>query len=129
MILSSLKMNTLSGNTTLPLTYGICNKSEPVHSDADIEIPEYLFVLVISVPVINITPENCSTEIRLRTQNCSVEYQETSSDKLNHTNKSRVMLTIIHFSHSLRRNMYVELSNDTMIDSYNDYISSKVLRR
>lgn len=70
------RLTFISGNTALPPTDETFNKSQPVHADADFDTPECPFALVINVPLIDMTPENGSTEIWLGTQNYSVECQE-----------------------------------------------------
>jgi ectoine hydroxylase-related dioxygenase (phytanoyl-CoA dioxygenase family) len=56
-----------SGNTAMPPTADCPPTSQPVHSDADFEHPTHPFAYVVNIPLIEMTPENGSTEIWLGT--------------------------------------------------------------
>ncbi|KAI0395687.1 hypothetical protein F5Y17DRAFT_422629 [Xylariaceae sp. FL0594] len=56
-----------SGNTALPPLPGDSPQRQPVHADADFRHPDHPFALVINVPLLDMTPENGSTEIWLGT--------------------------------------------------------------
>ncbi|KAI9732734.1 MAG: hypothetical protein M1818_007468 [Claussenomyces sp. TS43310] len=56
-----------SANTALPARDGIAPQSQPIHSDAYFAHPSHPFALVISVPLVAMTPENASTEVWLGT--------------------------------------------------------------
>ncbi|EPQ52035.1 hypothetical protein GLOTRDRAFT_64771 [Gloeophyllum trabeum ATCC 11539] len=58
------KMTFCSGNTALKAT-----ESQPVHTDADFAHPKIPFALVVNVGLVDMTPENGSTELWLGTQN------------------------------------------------------------
>jgi ectoine hydroxylase-related dioxygenase (phytanoyl-CoA dioxygenase family) len=59
------RLSFISGNSALPPVPGIEPQSQPVHSDADFEHPESPFALVVNVPLVEMTPENGTTEIWL----------------------------------------------------------------
>jgi ectoine hydroxylase-related dioxygenase (phytanoyl-CoA dioxygenase family) len=61
----------LSGNSALPPTPGVEPQSQPIHSDADFDHPNSPFALVVNVPLLEIAPENGSTEIWLSTHSIS----------------------------------------------------------
>jgi ectoine hydroxylase-related dioxygenase (phytanoyl-CoA dioxygenase family) len=50
--------------------------SQPIHSDADFEHPNCPFALVVNVPLVEMTPENGSTEVWLGTHHSTVASQE-----------------------------------------------------
>ncbi|RHZ56575.1 uncharacterized protein CDV56_102455 [Aspergillus thermomutatus] len=54
-----------SGNTAMPPTADCPPTSQPVHSDADFDHPTHPFAYVVNIPLIEMTPENGSTEIWL----------------------------------------------------------------
>jgi ectoine hydroxylase-related dioxygenase (phytanoyl-CoA dioxygenase family) len=67
----------ISGNTALPPTPGSPPKSQPTHNDADFDHPNIPFALVINVCLIDMAPENGSTEIWLGTHaDTTIEDQE-----------------------------------------------------
>lgn len=70
------RLTFISGNTALPPTKDSPPQSQPVHSDADYEAPECPYALVINVPLVDMSPENGSTEVWLGTQNYDIECQE-----------------------------------------------------
>ena len=59
------RLSFLSGNTALPPTPDSPPQSQPIHSDADIDHPNCPFALVVNVCLIDMTPENGSTEVWL----------------------------------------------------------------
>jgi hypothetical protein len=59
------RLSFLSGNTTLPPTPDCPPQSQPIHSDADIDHPNCPFALVVNVGLVEMTPENGSTEVWL----------------------------------------------------------------
>ncbi|KAI1825341.1 hypothetical protein F4861DRAFT_501709 [Xylaria intraflava] len=56
-----------SGNTAMPVLPGGIPQRQPVHADADFAHPEHPFALVINVPLVDMTPQNGSTEVWLGT--------------------------------------------------------------
>jgi len=56
-----------SANVALPADGDIQPQSQPTHSDAYFHHPTHPFALVISVPLVTMTPENGSTEVWLGT--------------------------------------------------------------
>ncbi|KAI0203043.1 hypothetical protein F4808DRAFT_458267 [Astrocystis sublimbata] len=56
-----------SGNTAIPCAPGALPQRQPAHSDADFAHPEHPFALVINVPLVDMTPQNGSTEVWLGT--------------------------------------------------------------
>jgi len=71
------RLSFISGNSALPPTPSTPPQSQPVHSDADFAHPLSPFALVINVPLVTMTPENGSTELRLGTHSItSVDCQE-----------------------------------------------------
>ncbi|KAI0018269.1 hypothetical protein F4780DRAFT_533708 [Xylariomycetidae sp. FL0641] len=56
-----------SGNSAMPPLPGSKPQRQPVHSDADFANPDHPFALVVNVPLVDMTPENGSTEIWLGT--------------------------------------------------------------
>jgi hypothetical protein len=61
------RISFVSGNSALPPTPGSPPQSQPIHSDADIDHPNCPFALVVNVGLIDMTPENGSTEVWLGT--------------------------------------------------------------
>jgi ectoine hydroxylase-related dioxygenase (phytanoyl-CoA dioxygenase family) len=59
------RLSFLSGNTALPPTPDSPPQSQPIHSDADIDHPNCPFALVVNVGLVDMTPENGSTEVWL----------------------------------------------------------------
>jgi len=59
------RLSFMSGNSALPPITGSEPQSQPVHSDADFEHPQSPFALVVNVPLIEMTPENGTTEVWL----------------------------------------------------------------
>ena len=57
----------VSGNTALPPTESSPPASQPTHNDADFDHPSIPFALVINVPLVEMSPENGSTEVWLGT--------------------------------------------------------------
>lgn len=55
----------MSGISALPSTPSTEPQSQPVHSDADFEHLESPFALVVDAPLVEMTPENGSTEVWL----------------------------------------------------------------
>lgn len=70
------RLSFLSGNSALPPTAGSPPMSQPIHSDADLEHPNCPFALVVNVPVVEVTPENGSTEVWLGTHHSTITSQE-----------------------------------------------------
>lgn len=61
----------------MPPTADCPPTSQPVHSDADFDHPTYPFAYVVNIPLIEMTPENGSTEIWLGTHiNSGLHVQE-----------------------------------------------------
>ena len=61
----------------MPATDGNKPQRQPVHSDADFKHPSHAFALVVNVALVEMRPENGSTEIWLGTHtNTNVEDQE-----------------------------------------------------
>lgn len=61
----------------MPMEAGSIPLRQPVHSDADFAHPDHAFALVVNVPLIDMSPENGSTEVWLGTHNESgLEAQE-----------------------------------------------------
>ena len=60
----------------MPPLPGAQPQRQPVHSDADFSHPDHPFALVVNVPLVDMTPENGSTEIWLGTHKTDVSYQE-----------------------------------------------------
>jgi len=61
----------------MPPTADAPPQRQPVHSDADFAHPDHPFALVVNVPLIDMKPENGSTEVWLGThQDFGVEAQE-----------------------------------------------------
>ncbi len=61
------KLTFCSGNSAMPPIAGSPPQRQPVHSDADFAHPDHPFALVVNVPLIDMKPENGSTEIWLGT--------------------------------------------------------------
>ena len=61
----------ISGNSAMPPTPESPPQSQPVHSDADFNHPDCPFALVVNIPLVDMTPENGSTEIWLGTHSLS----------------------------------------------------------
>ena len=61
----------MSGNTALPPTPESPAQSQPTHSDADFDHPDCPFALVINVALVEMKPENGSTEVWLGSQECA----------------------------------------------------------
>ena len=61
------RLSFVSGNSALPPTPESPPQSQPVHSDADFDHPNCPFALVVNVPLVEMTPENGSTEVWLGT--------------------------------------------------------------
>ncbi|KAL5325021.1 hypothetical protein ACEPPN_006143 [Leptodophora sp. 'Broadleaf-Isolate-01'] len=70
------RLSFISGNTAMPPTPTSPPKSQPIHSDADFAHPSSPFALVVNVPLVDMTPENGSTEIWLGTHVFGKEMQE-----------------------------------------------------
>ncbi|KAG8854094.1 hypothetical protein FRB96_007800 [Tulasnella sp. 330] len=70
------RLSFISGNTALPPTNTSPPMSQPTHSDADIDHPVCPFALVINVPLVEMTPENGSTEVWLGTHNTGLTVQK-----------------------------------------------------
>lgn len=71
------RLSFVSGNSALPPAPDLPPQSQPVHSDADFDHPNCPFALVVNVPLVEMTPENGSTEIWLGTHLLSsLETQE-----------------------------------------------------
>ncbi len=66
----------MSGNSALPPSPGIEPQSQPTHSDADFEHPSSPFALVVNIPLVDMEPQNGSTELWLGTHNFGKEAQE-----------------------------------------------------
>ncbi|KAI5921438.1 hypothetical protein F4810DRAFT_712476 [Camillea tinctor] len=56
-----------SANAAMPALPGAAPARQPVHSDADFAHPSHPFALVVNVPLVDMTPDNGSTEIWLGT--------------------------------------------------------------
>ncbi|KIW80804.1 hypothetical protein Z517_07421 [Fonsecaea pedrosoi CBS 271.37] len=66
-----------SGNSAMPSTPDSPAERQPVHSDADFAHPDHPFALVVNVPLIDMNPENGSTEVWLGTHEAfGIEAQE-----------------------------------------------------
>ncbi|OAL26836.1 hypothetical protein AYO22_04003 [Fonsecaea multimorphosa] len=64
-------------NSAMPPRPGSPPERQPVHSDADFAHPDHPFALVVNVPLIDMRPENGSTEVWLGTHNnFGIEAQE-----------------------------------------------------
>ena len=61
------KLTFCSGNSAMPMEAGSTPLRQPVHSDADFAHPDHAFALVVNVPLIDMNPENGSTEVWLGT--------------------------------------------------------------
>jgi ectoine hydroxylase-related dioxygenase (phytanoyl-CoA dioxygenase family) len=59
------RMSFLSGNSALPPTPDSPPQSQPIHSDADFDHPNSPFALVVNVGLVEMAPENGSTEVWL----------------------------------------------------------------
>ena len=71
------KLTFCSGNSAMPPTSGSPPQRQPVHSDADFTHPDHPFALVVNVPLIDMRPENGSTEVWLGTHSgFGIEAQE-----------------------------------------------------
>ena len=70
------RLSFISGNSALPPTEGETPKAQPTHSDADFQHPSSPFAMVINIPLIEMTPENGSTELWLGTHRFGKEAQE-----------------------------------------------------
>lgn len=70
------RLSFMSGNSALPPTPDSPPQSQPTHSDADFMHPGSPFALVVNVPLIEMTPENGSTEVWLGTHVFGKEAQE-----------------------------------------------------
>ncbi|EXJ67645.1 uncharacterized protein A1O5_08991 [Cladophialophora psammophila CBS 110553] len=71
------KLTFCSGNSAMPPRPDSLPERQPVHSDADFAHPDHPFALVVNVPLIDMNPENGSTEIWLGTHNAfGIEAQE-----------------------------------------------------
>ncbi|KAI1430896.1 hypothetical protein GGR50DRAFT_682496 [Xylaria sp. CBS 124048] len=66
-----------SGNTAMPVLPGASPQRQPVHTDADFAHPAHPFALVVNIPLVDMTPQNGSTELWLGSHlNTSMESQE-----------------------------------------------------
>jgi ectoine hydroxylase-related dioxygenase (phytanoyl-CoA dioxygenase family) len=71
------RLTFVSGNTAMPPSADAPPKSQPIHSDSDFDHLEIPFALVVNVGLVEMTPENGSTEVWLGTHNgFGVESQE-----------------------------------------------------
>ncbi|KUJ17911.1 phytanoyl-CoA dioxygenase family protein [Mollisia scopiformis] len=70
------RLSFMSGNSALPPTLDSPPQAQPTHSDADFVHPSSPFALVVNVPLIDMTPENGSTEVWLGTHVVGKEAQE-----------------------------------------------------
>ena len=71
------KLTFCSGNSAMPPFAGSPPQRQPVHSDADFAHTDHPFALVVNVPLIDMMPENGSTEIWLGThKSFGIEAQE-----------------------------------------------------
>jgi hypothetical protein len=70
------RLSFVSGNSALPPPPGGVPKAQPTHSDADFQHPSSPFALVINIPLIDMMPENGSTELWLGTHKFGKEAQE-----------------------------------------------------
>ncbi|KIW55481.1 hypothetical protein PV05_04220 [Exophiala xenobiotica] len=71
------KLTFCSGNSAMPPTKDSPPQRQPVHSDADFAHPDHPFALVVNVPLIDMKPDNGSTEVWLGTHNAfGLEAQE-----------------------------------------------------
>jgi len=70
------RLSVISGNSALPPTPTSPPQSQPTHSDADFVHPGSPFAFVVNVPLIEMTPENGSTEVWLGTHTFGKEAQE-----------------------------------------------------
>ncbi|KAJ2956944.1 hypothetical protein NQZ79_g7295 [Umbelopsis isabellina] len=61
------RLSFVSGNTALPPTADCPPQSQPTHSDADFDHPTCPFAYVVNVPLVEMTPDNGSTEVWLGT--------------------------------------------------------------
>ncbi|KAL2433475.1 hypothetical protein ABEF95_003238 [Exophiala dermatitidis] len=78
------KLAFCSGNSAMPPTLGSEPQRQPVHSDADFAHPDHPFALVVNVPLIDMKPENGSTEVWLGThQDYGLEAQEGARGERN----------------------------------------------
>ncbi|KAF6830117.1 phytanoyl- dioxygenase [Colletotrichum plurivorum] len=65
-----------SANAAMPPLPGASPQRQPVHADADFAFPAHPFALVVNVPLVDMTPENGSTELWLGTHGADVSAQE-----------------------------------------------------
>ncbi|KAF6810567.1 phytanoyl- dioxygenase [Colletotrichum sojae] len=65
-----------SANAAMPPLPGASPQRQPVHADADFAFPAHPFALVVNVPLVDMTPENGSTELWLGTHGADVSVQE-----------------------------------------------------
>jgi ectoine hydroxylase-related dioxygenase (phytanoyl-CoA dioxygenase family) len=65
------RLSFISGNSALPPSAGIEPKAQPTHSDADFAHPNSPFALVVNIGLIDMIPENGSTEVWLGTHSLS----------------------------------------------------------
>jgi len=70
------RLSFISGNSALPPTPAIAPQAQPTHSDADFAHPSSPFALVVNIPLIDMCPENGSTELWLGTHVFGKEAQE-----------------------------------------------------
>lgn len=70
------RLSFVSGNSALPPTPDSPPQAQPTHSDADFMHPSSPFALVVNVPLIDMTPDNGSTEVWLGTHTFGKEAQE-----------------------------------------------------
>ncbi|EHY58853.1 hypothetical protein ABEF95_004104 [Exophiala dermatitidis] len=78
------KLTFCSGNSAMPPTLGSEPQRQPEHSDADFAHPDHPFALVVNVPLVDMKPENGSTEVWLEThQDYGLEAQEGAHGERN----------------------------------------------
>ncbi|KAF6833048.1 phytanoyl- dioxygenase [Colletotrichum musicola] len=65
-----------SANAAMPPLPGASPQRQPVHADADFAFPAHPFALVVNVPLVDMIPENGSTELWLGTHGADVSAQE-----------------------------------------------------
>ncbi|KAJ9616085.1 hypothetical protein H2204_014126 [Knufia peltigerae] len=71
------KLTFMSGNTAMPATEDDVPQRQPVHADSDFRHPSHPFALVVNVGLVDMNPNNGSTELWLGTHNTtSVDDQE-----------------------------------------------------
>jgi ectoine hydroxylase-related dioxygenase (phytanoyl-CoA dioxygenase family) len=93
------RLSFVSGNTALPPTEDSPPQSQPTHSDSDFEFPEIPFALVINVPLVEMTPENGSTEVWLGTH---TEGYETQEGKHGERASGRIKLDLLEARRKIR---------------------------